>query len=76
MLLPIFDLSKTDTMNYTIQQDHIGNLRAGDTIMHNGEMKTVSGNNIKRDSFMGTSVFGDTYNHGHKPIEKINFTKP
>jgi hypothetical protein len=63
-------------MNYTIEKDHIGNIRVGDTIIHNGEMKTVSGNNIKRDAFMGTSVFGDTYNSGCKPIQKVIFTKP
>lgn len=50
---------------------HISKLRVGDTILHEGKEKTVSGNNIKRCSFMGISVFGDTYNLGYKPITRI-----
>lgn len=50
---------------------HISTIVAGDTIMHNGEMKTVSGNNIKFDSFMGTTLFGDSYRLGHKKVTKV-----
>lgn len=61
--------------NYSIKKTHISNINVGDTIMHNGEIKTISGNNLKRDSFMGTSLFGDSYNLGHKLVELITFTK-
>lgn len=50
---------------------HISSIVAGDTIMHNGEMKTVSGNNIKFDSFMGTTLFGDSYSLGYKKVTKV-----
>ena len=50
---------------------HISTIKAGDTIIHNGEVKTVSGNNIKYCSFMGVSLFGDSYNLGHKLVTKI-----
>ena len=39
---------------------HISTIVAGDTIMHNEEMKTVSGNNIKFNSFIGKTLFGDS----------------
>jgi hypothetical protein len=50
---------------------HISTIKAGDTIIHNGEVKTVSGNNIKYSSFMGVSLFGDSYHSGHKLVTKI-----
>lgn len=54
--------------NFGLRVIHISGIRQGDTVVHNGEALTVSGNNIKRDSFMGTSIFGDSYNIGHKPV--------
>jgi hypothetical protein len=54
-----------------MKQAHISTIKAGDTILHNGEVKTVSGNNIKRCSFMGTTLFGDSYHAGHKLVTKI-----
>jgi len=59
--------------NYTIQEVHISTIKGGDTVIHNGEMKTVSFNNIKRCSFMGTSIFGDSYKCGNKLVKKIIF---
>lgn len=61
--------------NYTIKKTHISNINIGDTIMHNGEIKTVSGNNLKRDSFMGTSLFGDSYSIGNRLVEQVIFLK-
>lgn len=60
---------------YEIKEVHISTIRGGDTVMHNGEMKTVSFNNIKRDSFMGSSIFGDSYKLGRKKVQKIIFKK-
>lgn len=55
------------------KQVHISTIRQGDTVMHNGEMTTISGTDIKYDSFMGTSIFGDSYRLGHKLVTKIFF---
>ena len=52
-------------------ETHISLIVAGDTIIHNGEMKTVTSTNIKKDSFMGKSLFGDSYNLGHKKVIKV-----
>jgi len=59
--------------NYTTEHKHISKIVSGDTIMHNGEMKTVTNTNIKHDAFMGTSLFGDSYNIGYKLVEVLNF---
>ncbi len=59
-------------MKTTEQKVHISKIRVGDTILHNGVMTTISGNNIKRCPFMGISLFGDTYNLGYKLVTRIN----
>ena len=55
---------------------HISQIKWGDTVIHNGEMKTVGKNDIKYDSFMGTSLFGDNYKSGTKLVKKIDFIVP
>lgn len=57
--------------NAKLEPVHISQISAGDTIEHNGKLTTVSGNNIKRDSFMGVTLFGDSYHSGHKPVNKV-----
>lgn len=54
---------------------HISEISAGDTIKHNGVDMTVCKKDIKYCSFMGISIFGDTYQSGHKPVLKINLRK-
>lgn len=50
---------------------NIDQVNPGDTVLHNGHLKTVCKNNINFSTFMGVSLFGDTYNLGHKPIKLI-----
>lgn len=51
----------------------IMDIRPGDTVMHNGEMRTVCRNNIKRDPLLGVTLFGDCYNMGRTLIKKVVF---
>ena len=55
------------------EEVHISRIRVGDTIMHNGVLTTISGNNIKTCSFMGITLFGDSYRSGYKKVKRINF---
>lgn len=61
---------------YTTKEVHISNIRQGDTVIHNGKMMTVSGTDIKKDNFIGTSIFGDCYNSGSKKVIRVIFTVP
>lgn len=54
---------------------HIRDIRPGDTVIHNGEMKTVCRNNIKRDPFLGITLFGDCHNMGRTLIKKVIFPR-
>ena len=62
-------------MNYTIHEKHISLIKAGDTIEHNGELRTVCKSNISRTEFLGTTLFGDSYNCGHKPVKVATIHK-
>lgn len=56
-------------MQYTIVEKHISEIVPGDTIVCNGELYTVTAKNIKSDSFMGLTVFGNSYKSGHQPVQ-------
>lgn len=51
---------------------HISEIRPGDTILHSdGVVRTVCPKNITWSSFMGISLFGDTYRLGTIPVKKL-----
>ena len=54
---------------------HIADVKIGDTVIHDGEHKTVCRNNIRRDEFFGILLFGDSYNLGLKPVRMVTFTE-
>jgi hypothetical protein len=54
---------------------HISEIKSGDAILHNGEVKTVSNNDIKEDSFMGRTIFGDSYKLGYKKVIRVHFNR-
>jgi len=54
-----------------LESVNISQISVGDTIEHGGHLRTISGNNIKRDSFIGITLFGDSYHLGNKPVVKV-----
>lgn len=54
---------------------HITTIRAGDTIEHEGQLRTVCACDIKTGGFMGTTIFGDSYHMGHKKVNKGTLIK-
>jgi len=51
-----------------IEKIHISRIMVGDTIFHDNKEMTVCSHNIKRDDFMGISIFGDCYKLGTVPV--------
>ena len=47
---------------------HISEIKVGDIILHNNKCITVYTKNIKRDPFIGITIFGDSYNFGNKNV--------
>lgn len=62
-------------MNYEVIDIHIDNIKPGDTVEHNGKMMTVCRNDIKRGTFMGTTLFGDSYRLGRISVKKVNIQR-
>lgn len=62
-------------MSYEITNVHIDNIMPGDTVEHNGKMMTVCRSDIKRGTFMGTTLFGDSYRLGRIPVKKVNIQR-
>ena len=54
-----------------IEKRHISRIRAGDTILHDNKSMTVCNKDIKHDSFMGITIFGDCYRLGTVPVSLI-----
>ena len=54
---------------------HIGNIKAGDIISHHGDIITLCNKDIKINTFMGTTLLGDSYRLGSKMVEKIIIVK-
>lgn len=58
---------------YRIELVHIDEIKLFDLIIRewDGKICAVCKNDIKYDSFMGTSLFGDCYHSGHKKVKKV-----
>lgn len=58
-------------MKYETQLTHISKIKPGDTVMHNGEIKTVGRDNIKTGGLFGITLFGDSYRAGIQLVQKV-----
>ena len=56
---------------------HIDQLRTGDTVLcKDGRTRTVTSSYLRRDEFMGTSVFGDCYLWNNRMVKRFKPKKP
>lgn len=61
-----------DKMDYEIEEVHISTIQAGDTILHtDGLIKTVCNVNIRHSSFMGITLFGNSYRLGNVLVKRL-----
>lgn len=54
---------------------HISQIKPGETVEHEGQLRTVSKRNIGWTEFFGTSLFGDNYQLGTLKVRKVIFQK-
>ncbi len=54
---------------------HVSKITVGDTVIHNGEMRTVCRRTFSHDSFVGLMLWGDSYNMGRILIERVLFPR-
>ena len=55
----------------TTTEVHISTINIGDIVIHNGKMKTVCRRVFGYSSFMGTTLWGDSYRLGYKQVLKV-----
>lgn len=70
----IFVIANKENMipsKFKVVKTHISKIKHGDTILINGAIKTVSSGFIKHDKFMGTTLYGDSFNLGYKLVDKL-----
>lgn len=65
-----------DINNFTVDVVHMSQINAGDTVLINNVLHTVSKTNIKHDKFMGYSIYGSSYYESYQFIKKVTFLKP
>ena len=55
-----------------IVEVHISTISIGDSIICNdGFERTITKGNIKKDTFLGITILGDSYRLGAMPVKKV-----
>ena len=62
-------------MLYTTHPTPISQIRVGDTVEIDGRLRTVSGTDLRRGGFMGTTLFGDSFRCGSVPVQRVEFQR-
>jgi hypothetical protein len=57
------------------EQVHISRISAGDVIFHDNKERTVCEKDIKRDDFVGITLFGDCYRLGRVLVTRVLYTR-
>ena len=52
---------------------HINTIKPGDTVLHLGQLITMSPSTLKRGGFLGTTIQGDSYRAGSIPALRVVF---
>jgi tRNA(Ile)-lysidine synthase TilS/MesJ len=71
-----YKISEEDLLNdknHIIRKCHKDDIKPGATILMDGVQKTVSAKDIKKDSFYGTTIFGDSFKNGQILVEEVIF---
>ena len=62
--------------NQIHSQVPICQIKAGDTVIHEGHLTTVGKNHIGYDNFMRHTLFGSSFKLGKELITKVTFKVP
>lgn len=54
-----------------VRRAHVSQIRPEDTVFHEGRVRTVGHKDIRRDDFMGHTLFGDSYILGRRPVHRL-----
>ena len=60
---------------YNVTKVSIKDITVGDTVIHNGNLKTVCRRAFSYDSFVGVMLWGDSYNMGNIKVKRVTFPR-
>ena len=69
------EIHTLDGLCFTIEPVHKDEIVQGDTILLDGKLKTVCGNNIRKGGFCGTTIHGESFKLGLEPVKRVHFVK-
>ena len=58
-----------------IKMVHKSEIKVGDTVIHNGEVRTVGKETLGSDEFMGLLLWGDSYRLGNQNVKLVTEVK-
>ena len=61
----------TTIKNYIVVIVSVDTIQSGDTILIKNIPTTITNNNIKYDSFIGVTIFGNAYIEKNRTVEKV-----
>tara|TARA_R110002033_G_C3809279_1_gene231992 strand:+ start:387 stop:593 length:207 start_codon:yes stop_codon:yes gene_type:complete len=61
---------------FTFSEVHKSEIRAGDTISHNGKIMTVGKRDLTYCDFFVIEIFGDSYKLGYQSVLKAAYNDP
>jgi hypothetical protein len=59
--------------NTICERVHINEIKVGDTVVYQGELKTVDGQCLKHKGFCGTTLWGDSFKVGSELVHRVEF---
>ena len=62
----------TKLISPKVEEVHISQIQSGDTILHDGDFRTLTDSYIKT-GFCGRSIWGDSYRAGTVKVKRVVF---
>jgi hypothetical protein len=65
-----------DLEGFDVELVHISKIKPSDTIIFKEKTTTVCKKDIKKSEFLGTTLFGDSFNSGYILVPRVRIPKP
>lgn len=65
------EIHKQINQRRKFEKIRISEIKWGDTVFHNGKVRTVGKKDIKHGDFMGSTLLGDSYKLGRIPVIRL-----
>lgn len=67
------DMSNTPDTGDIHEEVNVSRIKAGDTVLIDGQLKTVCQKDLGYDELLGPTLWGDSYKAGHEKVTRVTF---